>query len=67
MRIDRQSADEWFPVYLRYLGSVLSIILIVATIFGQAGLNFAPAYVAVAGMIGYKSIHDFGRKPKGES
>lgn len=68
MALDRNEFEQWFPIYLRYLGSVLGIILVAATIFGKAGIDFAGAYSLVAGMILYKSVHDYriDRKGKGD-
>jgi hypothetical protein len=61
---DRNSWEEWFPIYIRYLGSLLGIVLVVATIFGKAGIDFAGAYVFVTGLILYKTVHDY-RLPRG--
>ena len=68
MALDRDAFDHWFPVYLRYLGSVLLVVLIVANILGVGGIELAPAYTAATGMILYKSVHDIGRpKPPDET
>ena len=68
MALDRQEIEQWFPVYIRYLGSVLGIVLVVATIFGRAGIDFAGAYVFVTGMILYKTVHDYRNPPgRGDS
>lgn len=61
MAPNRYDLDEWFPVYIRYLGSVLGIVLVVATLFGKAGIDYAGAYVFVTGMILYKTVHDYRR------
>jgi hypothetical protein len=59
LALNRNDMEEWFPVYIRYLGSILGVILVAATIFGNAGIDFAGAYVFVTGMILYKTVHDY--------
>ncbi len=61
MRLDRDALHDWFPVYLRYLGSLLAVVLVFATIFGAAGIDWAPAWIGVTGMILYKTVDDLGR------
>jgi hypothetical protein len=64
--LDREEIESWFPVYIRYLGSLLGIVLVVATIFGKAGIDFAGAYVFVTGMILYKTVHDYRKPERGD-
>lgn len=64
MGLNRYEMDEWFPTYVRYLGTILGVVLVVATIFGEAGIDYAGAYVFVTGMILYKTVHDY-RTPRG--
>lgn len=59
MALDPKKADEWFPIYVRYLGSILGTALVTATILGYAGLQYAGAYAFVTGMILYKTVHDY--------
>lgn len=59
MALDYQKAEQWFPLYIRFLGSILGAALVVATILGYAGVEFAGAYAFVTGMILYKSVHDY--------
>lgn len=60
-----ETVDKWIPIYIRILGTILGTALVIATILGRAGIDYAGAYVFVAGMIAYKSVHDYGRKVKG--
>ena len=59
MGISHDQAEKWFPIYVRVLGSILGVMLVVATIFGRAGIEFAGAWAFVTGMILYKNVHDF--------
>jgi hypothetical protein len=53
-------ADRWFPVYIRYLGSLLGVALVAATILGFADpVEYAGAYTFVTAMILYKTVHDY--------
>lgn len=62
MKLDHESFERWFPLYVRFLGTILGIALVAATIFGKAGFDFAGAYVFVTGMILYKSVHDYRKE-----
>lgn len=54
-RFTQQRLDEWFPTLVRYLGLLLLIVLILASVF--LGVNDYPgAYAAAAGMILYKTV-----------
>jgi hypothetical protein len=55
-RLDRKRLDAAFPTFVRYLGSVLTVVLVVASIFGVPATTLAAAYVAAAGMILYKTV-----------
>jgi hypothetical protein len=58
VRIPRQQTfDAWFPTIVRYAGLILTVVLVVFTIRGH-GVDLAAGYVAAAGMILYKTVHD---------
>jgi hypothetical protein len=53
-----------FPVYIRYLGSALGVVLVGATVLGYADpVRYAGAYSFVTFMILYKTVSDY--KPGG--
>lgn len=54
MSPSQKELDEWFPTLVRYAGFLLTVILIVASIFGNN--DYPSGYVAAAGMILYKTI-----------
>ncbi len=60
----RELLDEAFPTVIRYTGLVLTVVLVVFTIRGR-GVDLAAGYVAAAGMILYKTVHN-GAKEGGE-
>lgn len=49
---------------MRYCGVLLTIVLVIASILGH-GYELAAGYVAAAGMILYKSVHDAARRDNG--
>lgn len=49
----RQDVDDWLPTLARYTGLVVTVTLIVFTALGH-GLEVAPAWPAVAGLLLYK-------------
>ena len=56
----RRKADEWFPIVVRYVGVMLTIFLVIASILGH-GVELAAGYVAAAGMILYKTVREAAR------
>jgi hypothetical protein len=62
----RQSAEQWFPVAVRYAGLTLGAVMVVATVLGYADpLQYAGAYTFVTFMILYKTVNDY--QGRGES
>lgn len=64
----RNQLDDAFPTFIRYLGAVLTVALVVASILGVPPATLAAAYVAAAGMVLYKTVvgaarSDNERKP----
>lgn len=66
---DRRSFDAAFPVYIRYLGSVLGAILILAPLIvpifsdatpGEVALAVAGGYPLATGMVLYKTAFGGG-------
>ena len=62
-----QRFEDAFPTVIRYVGLGMTVVLITATIIISvtsgiaAAAALAPGYVAAAGMILYKSVHDGAR------
>jgi hypothetical protein len=56
MRLDNNTAEEWFPTFVRYTGLITTVVLIGFSLGGYA-TEAAPGFVAAAGMILYKTIH----------
>lgn len=59
LKLSQKKLDEIFPTVVRYLGCVLTIVLIVASLFGNN--NYAAGFVAAAGMILYKTVAQAAR------
>lgn len=57
--LSQKKLDEIFPTVVRYLGVVLTIVLIVASLFGNN--SYAAGFVAAAGMILYKTVAQAAR------
>jgi hypothetical protein len=53
--------DEWFPTVVRYLGLLLTGVLVVANILGHT--DYPAAYVAAAGLILYKTVRSAVAEP----
>lgn len=53
----RNKFDEAFPTIVRYCGLASTIVLIGFSLAGFA-VQAAPGFVAAAGMLLYKSVHD---------
>ena len=65
--MEPSSVEQWLPVYTRVVGILLGIALVVATIAGYAGVEFAGAYVFVTGLIFYKNVHDYKLPGRGDA
>ena len=50
-----KNLDAAFPTIVRYVGLVLMVVLVIASILGY-GLELAAGYVAASGMILYKTV-----------
>lgn len=50
----QRELDDWFPTVVRYLGVLLTVALIGASVVGHN--DYPSAYIASAGMILYKSV-----------
>jgi hypothetical protein len=59
----REKLDVWFPTIVRYLGVLLTLILVTASILGRN--DYPAAYVAAAGMILYKTVREAAAPPPG--
>ena len=61
----RQELDDWLPTLIRYSGWLLTLTLVG---FALAGfyVEAAPGFVAAAGMILYKTVHDAAKKAEGD-
>lgn len=53
-RFTQQRLDEWLPTVVHYIGILLMVALVVASI--RNGLDYPSAFVAVGGMILYKYV-----------
>lgn len=60
---NRHVWDDIFPTLVRYSGLLLTFILVGFCLAGRY-VEAAPGFVAAAGMLLYKSVHDAARKPK---
>jgi hypothetical protein len=67
MGLDLEKVDEAFPVVVRYVGLITTLVLIGFCLAGFTA-QAAPGFVATGGMIVYKTVRDAAReKDKEES
>lgn len=57
MALDLDKLDRMFPTLVRYVGLASSVVLIGFSLAGYAA-EAAPGFVAAAGMLLYKTVHD---------
>lgn len=57
MALDMDKLDRIFPTLVRYVGLLASVVLIGFSLAGYA-TEAAPGFVAAAGMLLYKTVHD---------
>lgn len=57
--------DYTFPVLVRYVGLLTTLVLIGFSLAGYA-VQAAPGFVAAAGMLLYKTVHDAAKGTKDE-
>lgn len=64
----RQKLDSIFPTLIRYVGLVLTLVLVGFSLAGYY-VQAAPGFVAAAGMVFYKPLYEAAKPPKieGES
>ncbi len=60
MSLNMNEIDQAFPIIVRYVGLMTTLILIGFCLDGFY-LQAAPGFVAASGMILYKNIHDAAR------
>jgi len=57
VRVELKEFDKAFPTLVRYTGLVSTVVLIGFSLAGYYA-QAAPGFVAAAGMILYKTVHD---------
>lgn len=59
----RQWLDDSLPTIVRYAGLFVTLVLIGFSLAGYY-VEAAPGFVAAAGMLLYKTVHDAARPPE---
>lgn len=59
-RMTHRQLREAYPTLINYTGWALTVVLVMLTALGH-GKDLAPCFVAAAGMILYKSVHEGAR------
>lgn len=52
--LTQRELDEWLPTLVRYLGALLTIVLVIASVLGHN--DYPSGYIAAAGMLLYKTV-----------
>lgn len=66
MALDLISIDKAFPILVRFVGLITTLVLIGFSLAGYY-VQAAPGFVAAAGMILYKNVRDAADDKGGES
>lgn len=65
MALDLVTMDKAFPILVRYVGLATTLVLIGFCLAGYY-VQAAPGFVAAAGMLLYKTVHDAADDQGGE-
>jgi hypothetical protein len=62
--VDLRKVDKAFPIIVRFVGLVTTVVLIGFSLAGYY-VQAAPGFVAAAGMLLYKYVHDAADENQG--